>query len=102
MNKEIGKAIKEAINIIKIPNKGDNTCPITNINLISPPPKDSFLNIILPSIIIAYINTNKHNPDMTPLMAYKIPLLIELIMMKYPVKKINTSSGIIIRNIRYR
>ena len=91
---DIGKARKLAINITIIPKNGFNTSPITNINLISPPPKVSFLNKAFPNIIIPYIKANSIIPDNKWNNEEITPLNIVFIIKKYPVKNINTSSGI--------
>lgn len=73
INNEIGNAKKLAKNITNSPSNGLITNPNTNINLISPPPKLSFLNKKLPKIIIKYITPNKHIPDKILNNEYKTP-----------------------------
>ena len=51
---DIGRAIKAAINIATIDISKPNIKPKTNNNLISPPPKLSFLNITSPKILNKY------------------------------------------------
>ena len=92
---EIGNAITLAIKITNNPKKGLSTKPTTNISFISPPPRLSFLNRKFPINITKYINPNKSNPDNIEESAATTPLLIAVTIMKYPEKKINTSSGII-------
>ena len=92
---EIGNAIKLPKNITNKLGSGDKTSPITNINLISPPPKDSFLNKKFPNNIIVYIMQNIINPLNICTKVAITPLLSVNIIKKYAVKNINTSSGII-------
>ena len=70
---EIGSAKKLAIKITTIPKNGFNTNPMTNINLISPPPNVSFLKMAFPNNMIPYMKPNNRSPynkwnkeDMTP------------------------------------
>lgn len=59
----IGKAMKVAKKIVQIDIEKPKTIPNRNINLISPPPKDSFLNTLSPSIFMAYITIKAPIPE---------------------------------------
>ena len=63
-----GSAIKLDKKIVNKLIQGPNEQPMKNINLMSPPPKDSFLNIKFPSNINKYITTK----DPTPYPKYNI------------------------------
>ena len=62
MNKAIGKAINVAKKIVQIDIGKPSTNPNKNINLISPPPRDSFLNALSPNILIPYIKMKDPTP----------------------------------------
>ena len=62
MIKAIGNAIKVAKNIVQIDIEYPKTKPKTNNSFMSPPPKDSFLNILSPIILIVYIVKNDKAP----------------------------------------
>ena len=59
---EIGKAIKLPKKIDRVPRSGSSIKPKRNSILISPPPRDSFLNNLLPRHMIKYISTNRKAP----------------------------------------
>ena len=81
-----------AKNIENNPLAGESTVPTKNISLISPPPRLSFLNILLPRSISKYIIENKCNIDSNPL---PIPYPKKLISSNKIEDIIVTSSGII-------
>ena len=59
---DIGRAINDAKKITINPSIGSKVSPTTNINFISAPPKDSFLNKKFPSNINKYITPNINKP----------------------------------------
>ena len=71
--KDIGKAKILAIKITTNPNNGLINNPKTNINLMSPQPKLSFLNIRFPNNIIPNINPNNIRPFPKLIRALLIP-----------------------------
>lgn len=58
-----GKAIKVAKNIVQIDIGNPITNPKRNINLMSPPPSDSFLKALSPNILMAYIAKKAPTPE---------------------------------------
>ena len=60
---DVGKAMRLPIKIANVPSSGSSINPKTNIIFISPPPRLSFFNVLLPMIIIKYIIPNRNNPD---------------------------------------
>ena len=90
----MGKAIQDAINIEKIFIASDKVIPKTNINFISPPPRDSFLNILFPNFIIRNITINIISPQPID---FKTPMNPKLKKLKTTIKlpaTANISSGI--------
>jgi hypothetical protein len=89
-----GNAIKLDKKIVNKLIQGPNTHPIKNINLISPPPRDSFLKIKLPNNISKYITIKDKKPYPKNSKALPNPLKIILAITIRIVKKTVTSSGI--------
>ena len=87
--RDTGSAKKLAIKRTNKPRIGLITSPNTNINLISPPPKLSFLNKKFPISITRYINKNKLIPDNILNKALITPLFKQVIIRKYPEKNIS-------------
>ena len=98
-NKAIGKAIKVAKKILQIAIGYPITSPIRNINLMSPPPKDSCLNIMSPTFLTRYIVANEPKPARTfRVVSYRPQSIISRIIIAKEAK-IKTSSNIIIYSI---
>ena len=89
-----GNAIKLDKKIVNKLIQGPNAHPIKNINLISPPPSDSFLKIKLPNNINKYITTNDKIPYPKNSKALPNPLKINLARIIDIEKNTVTSSGI--------
>ena len=89
-----GKAIKLDKKIVNKLIQGPNTQPMKNINLISPPPSDSFLKIKFPNNINKYIMIKDKKPYPKNSKALPNPLKIILAITIRIVKKTVTSSGI--------
>lgn len=63
MIRATGKAIKVAKKIVHIDIGNPNTIPNKNINLMSPPPRDSFLKALSPIHFMAYIARKAPIPE---------------------------------------
>ena len=61
--KATGKAMNVARKIVIIAIGKSRTRPKRNINLMSPPPRDSFLKALSPRILIAYITKKAPIPE---------------------------------------
>ncbi len=94
---DIGKAINDDNTTENIDSSHPITKPITSINLISPPPNDSFLNNISPNNFNKYINTNGINIS-NNIRGILLPVVIFNISINIP-NTISIESGIIIYKI---
>ena len=92
---DTGSARKDAIKIENGPTNGPNIKPKINIILTSPPPRDSFFRIALPTSITTYIKENKNIPDNRFLTVGISPYPTSDTIKKYRVITISNSSGII-------
>ena len=63
INKATGKAIKVAKKMVQIDIGKLKTKPNKNINLMSPPPNDSFLKTLSPNIFREYMAKNAPIPE---------------------------------------
>ena len=63
MSSATGKAIKVAKKMVQIDIGNPITKPKRNINLMSPPPRDSFLKALSPKILMAYIAKKAPTPE---------------------------------------
>jgi hypothetical protein len=88
--KDIGRPTKDPTNIDKIDACHPKTNPNTNINLISPPPIDSFLNIKSPSNFIKNIIPNAIIPSSIDHKAPGIPFCKNITIIKQMLLDIKT------------
>ena len=93
---DIGRPIKDPMNIVSNAFLYVKIIPIKNISFMSPPPIDSFLNIKSPVFFIIYIIVNDKIPFVMVGSTLFNPLKRHISISINIVKNISTLSGIII------
>lgn len=92
---ERGKAMKLDKKIVNKDIHGPTAHPTKNINLMSPPPNDSFLKMKFPKSINTYIKKKAPIPNNKYIKASFGPFMMNLTKMMTTEKKNVTSSGMI-------